>query len=223
MELDKKFWDNAQEQEAITWNRDNAGERKEKIEREFIRYPKLIKDLNLPYLDLTDKTVVEIGAGPISVLTCLRAAKKIAVEPLWPKYAEYFELAKDIEWHNSVGEHTGLEYGIHDVVLIINALDHMCDPAAVIAEALNLLKPSGYLGVITCIDNALHNPHPAHKINIDGSLLHLWVDPFFETCHELNYAKDDYRYGWRPFKGKIGTPAIAWLGRKVTGYPEEER
>lgn len=211
------IWEKTLVEEAKTWNIEDPVARAEKVERERIRYPKLIKDLNLHYLNFEDKKVVEIGSGPISVLSCLKVMEKTAIDPLIDEYKKFHRLAEDIDWLNACGEQHILGFAYADLVLIINALDHTRDPQCVIKEAIRILKPSGYLGIITCIDNAIHNPHPAHVHNIDAYKLHSMVDDTFETVHEL---KDGYRYGWRHYKGKVGTPAMAWLGRKVTGYKD---
>ena len=71
-----------------------------------------------------------------------------------------------------------------DLVITMNSLDHCENPDEVIKEIRRVIKPSGYLAIHICINNAINNPHPSHKININSEWLHNRLDDMFETVSE---------------------------------------
>lgn len=213
----KTPYDNAMKAEADSWCIADPQARSEKAMRERIRYPKIIKDLRLNDLELTDKTILDIGAGPISILTCLDAGVKLAVEPLHDEYRKFYYPSPEITWYACEGEKLPFAASWLDVAVSTNSLDHCADPKAVIKEATRVLKYSGYLAVMCCERLAEIHLHPAHLNSITYRHFRAMVDNDFETVHELSWAMDGYRYGWVNFRGRVGQPAFCWLGRKTKG------
>jgi len=208
-------WEDAQFAEIQTWNIEDEKMRREKIERETARYPKLRRDMGLNLISTHDKTVVEIGGGPVGVIYDLEAKERIIIEPLTEEYKECFPCPYHI---NAIGEEMPLENDSVDVVVIANALDHCKNPSLVIQEVKRVLRPGGWFAISNCIDLAVIHKHPGHKFNLDEFWFHSEIDSDFETVHELTYRKDNYRYGWMSYEGRVGQPAWAGLYRKVTGY-----
>lgn len=205
-------------EEFKTWNLSDQAERDEKIERERVRYPKMLEDMGITLLDTVGKTVVDVGSGPISALQYIEAGYKVAVDPLVDEYAKlYYILDPTIWWINAeIDGDIFLQDEYYDLAICMNALDHFDKPATAISRIERALVPGGFFGVHCCIKNAIYNPHPAHIHNITYELFREWVDESFETVHEKFV-----RYSWRKYKGKVGQLAFAWLGRKVLGYKEK--
>lgn len=210
-----KSYDSIQHDEAITWCIKNQNLRDEKIMREWIRYPKLIKDLLLDRIDTQNMEILDVGGGPISLITLLSAKKRIVLDPLTEEYKKYFPCPYHIK---AFGENIPFENNSFDLVVTTNALDHTENPSKTVEEMNRVLRSGGYFAVMCTENNALTHPHPAHVHNLTSDFIHDLLDDKYETVWELNYKKDKYRYGWVPFQGKVGQPAFAVLFRKTIGY-----
>lgn len=201
-------------EEFKTWNLADPEARDEKIERERVRYPKMLEDMGITLLDTVGKTVVDVGSGPISALQYIEAKSKLALDPLIDEYRRlYYILDPTIDWIKGEAELIPFSDEYCDLVICMNALDHFESPEKAISEITRILRPGGYFGVHCCIKNAIYNPHPAHIHNITYELFRKWVDGEYETVHEKFT-----RYSWRMYKGKRGQLVFCWLGRRVTGY-----
>lgn len=187
----------------------------EKIERETARYPKIRRDIGLDLINLRNKFVVEVGGGPVGVIADIRCARKEIVEPLTETYKEYWPCPYHVP---GVGEALPYGNGEVDVVVITNALDHCQRPEIVLWEVKRVLRPGGWLALENCTNLAAIHPHEGHRFNLDEDWLHGIIDSDFETVQEMNFKKDEYRYGWVKYEGIIGQPAFCGLYRKVTGY-----
>ena len=210
-----KNWQEAQISESESWLIKEPKKRREKIEREIVRYPKMIEEMGLNLIDLSNKKVLEIGGGSIGIIANLHCGEKTILEPLTKDYKKYWTCPYHIV---GVGEAIPFKNGEIDVVVITNALDHCQTPEIVIYEIKRVLRAGGWLAVHNAIDLAAIHPHPAHTRNLDEFWFHNIIDTDFETVHELTFRKNGLRYGWISYERKIGQPAWAGLYRKVTGY-----
>lgn len=208
-------WEDAQEAEKSSWMIENLVRRKEKIERETARYPRMRKQMGLHLIDLADKFVLEIGGGPIGIIADLYCKDKVILDPLAEDFMEYWPCPYHLR---GKGEDIPFDDSEIDAVVISNALDHCVFPSVVLKEIERVLKPGGWLGVFNCIHLATISNHPAHRYDLDDGWFHYMIDTSFETVHELTYLRDGLRYGWKFFNGKVGQPAWAGLYRKVVGY-----
>ncbi|HEY2602871.1 MAG TPA: class I SAM-dependent methyltransferase [Thermoleophilaceae bacterium] len=91
------------------------------------------------------KVVVDIGPGPLGFPDACGARVSIGVEPLAERFAAAGLLIPDSEAvYLAVGaEEIPLVSGTVDVALSRNSLDHVRDPAAVVAEVRRILRPGG--------------------------------------------------------------------------------
>jgi len=90
--------------------------------------------------------VADIGGGPTSGLAYMQSpTKKIIVEPLLDKYIEsgYPKYNDDIEAVCSIAEEIPLPDNCADIVVTVNALDHVDDVDKTVAEIRRILKPNG--------------------------------------------------------------------------------
>ena len=203
------------EAEAATWCMPDHKVRSEKLQREVIRYPKLIKDLLLDKLNTHTMDILDVGGGPVSVASFLAAKSRVVLDPLTDEYKKYFSCRDHIK---ASGEAIPRPDASFDLAISTNALDHTEDPLKTVSEMDRVLRPGGFMALMCAENNALTNPHPSHKINLTTEDMHEWLDPTYETVWELNYAQDKYRYGWVLYEGKVGQPAWAMLMRKTVGY-----
>lgn len=208
-------WEDAQEAEKSSWLIGDSTKRKEKVEREVARFPRIRKQMGLHLIDLTDKFVLEIGGGPIGIIADLHCGEKVILDPLTEDFKKFWPCPYHIE---GVGESIPFKDSEVDVVVISNTLDHCQRPEQVLGEVKRVLRAGGWLAVCSCINLAAVHPHPAHRLNLDEWWFHNIIDNEFETVHELTFAKDGLRYGWVLFEGRVGQGAFAGLYRKVTGY-----
>lgn len=211
----KSEWEQAQEAECGSWLLEDESERLEKIERETARYPKIRKEIGLDRIDLSNKFVVELGGGPVGVIADVKAARKVILEPLTNEFKDFYECPYHVK---GVGEAIPFKNNEVDVVVITNALDHCQTPEIVLHEIKRVLRPGGFLAIHNCINLASIHKHPGHRLNLDEDWFHSIIDSDFETVHELTFKKDDLRYGWVKYRGRVGQPAWAGLYRKVSGY-----
>ena len=209
----RKYQDQLRE-EVKTWCLPDEYDRAEKMRRERIRAPKLIKDLLLDKLDTHQMDIMEVGGGPEPISDFLQYRSRVVLDPCSDNYREFFpcpdHLTQKIEDFDS-GPFASL-------VICTNALDHVEKPRLAVEKMDEALVPGGYLAIMCAENNALTNPHPCHEHNLTADLIHEWVDEDYETVWELTFAKDNYRYGWVKYEGKRGQPAFALLLRKCVGY-----
>lgn len=204
-------------EEVKTWCIEDPEKRFEKLQRERIRHPKLIKDLLLDQLDTSSMCVLEIGGGPEPVSDLLPFKFRIVIDPCTSEYRKYFPCPDHI---NEQAEKMGddLWHETFDLCVCTNALDHVRDVSQVLSRIYRCLKPGGFFAVMCAENNAITNPHPCHTINLTAADLHRHCDGWAETVWELNYQRDGYRYGWVEYQGRVGQPAFAILFRKTVGY-----
>lgn len=121
-------------------------------------------------------SAVEIGAGPYPALAAApRWRRAVAVDPLARRYADEGLLtpaAAHVVYVQAPGERVPLPGGFADLVVIENALDHVRDPEAVVAEIDRLLVPGGLLWLL--VDLSEHrdemHPHPFNQARVRSIL-----------------------------------------------------
>jgi len=123
-----------------------------------------------------ERSVVEIGAGPYpAVAASPRWKRAVAVDPIAKAYIEEGlvpEAASHVTYLECPGERVPLASGSADLVIIENALDHVSDPGAVLAEIRRLLAPGGLLWLLVDLSNHSDHmhPHPFDEARLRGLL-----------------------------------------------------
>jgi SAM-dependent methyltransferase len=109
----------------------------------------LMESLKDIVLDLDKSTVLEVGSGPVGIVSFLNASRKVAVDPLADYYGTAVELSKhrspDVEYLATKGEELPFEKDLFDLVIIDNVIDHVLNAEAVMSEIIRVLKPGGVL------------------------------------------------------------------------------
>lgn len=122
-----------------------------------------------------ERSCVEIGGGPHPAVAQTRFRWAVMVDPLseayvveelTPRSAEY------VVFMPAAGESIGLPSRSADLVIIENALDHVDDPRAVLAECYRLCAPGGLLWLLVdLMDYADHmHPNPLNEDRLRGLL-----------------------------------------------------
>ena len=92
------------------------------------------------------KRVLDIGCGPYGLIHYLdNARERVRIDPLLPQYESKMALTGPQLSLSALGEHLPLVSDSVDVAICFNALDHMCDPGAALAEIRRVLRPGGTL------------------------------------------------------------------------------
>jgi SAM-dependent methyltransferase len=129
------------------------------------------------------QSAVEIGAGPFPALAAApRWRRAVAVDPLARSYGDEGLLpasADHIVYIEASGERIPLPGSFADLVIIENALDHVSDPAAVLAEIRRLLRDGGLLWLLVDLSNYSDHmhPHPFNEERLRGLLTSAGFEP----------------------------------------------
>lgn len=200
----------AQKEEAKTWLIQDPILFKDKKQRETIRYPLLKKQMGLNYLDTSDMTVYDVGAGPFGGVSSIIRAKDIyRVEPLKEEYAKIANV------DGYIGEQAErVDYRDADLVICTNAMDHFDSPRMFLLQLKLTMKYGAYFAHFHAIDNAITHKHKAHQHNVNQEIVREILNDDFELVWEMDYQNDGLTYAWRK------QPAFAQLWRKTTGYNE---
>ena len=108
------------------------------------------------------RVVLDIGPGPVGLPEACGASVALAVEPLAPQLDAAGLLLRGDAVYLAIGaESMPLLDGSLDVVVARNSLDHVVDPAAVLAEVVRVLRPGGTLILNVDVDGepTAEEPH----------------------------------------------------------------
>ncbi|MCC6661687.1 MAG: class I SAM-dependent methyltransferase [Phycisphaerales bacterium] len=155
------------------------------------------------------QSVVEIGAGPYPAVAAAPAWRRaVAVDPLASGYAREGllpEACDRVTYIEAPGEAVPLASGCADLVIIENALDHVADPEAVVAECRRLLRSGGLLWVL--VDLSEHrdhmHPHPFSESRIRGLL----TSGGFEMMHDRVSDHKSHPKAYGEYRGLLKKPA----------------
>lgn len=101
-----------------------------------------------PDMDFSNEVLVDIGGGPIGILTQLKAKRKIVVDPLSiPTKDESIERLTDM------GEEISLPDEIANKVFLCNVLQHVMSPEKVMKECWRILKTGGTFFILEQIND----------------------------------------------------------------------
>ena len=205
-----KDYKSIQEEEAATWLIEDPIKRKEKAQREVIRYPLLLKQMGLNHLDTSSMVVWDVGAGPLQgVSQFLNCKHRVPIDPLKEQYAKYFQVDNYLGYK---AENLGERLSQPDLIIVTNALDHFEAPGKFLLDLVNYTKPSCYVSMFHAIDNAYSHPHDAHQWNINWESVWEILKNDFEVVWYMDFKNDGLTYGW------LKQPAFSFLVRRTTGY-----
>lgn len=114
-------------------------------------------------LDMAGKRVLDVGGGPVSMtLRCYNHGGLVVVDPLeWPRSAMRRYENYGIEFQRAPGEDLDqLDIGEFDEVWIYNVLQHVSDPAKILANAVDRVTPRGLLRIFEWLWIPADKCHP---------------------------------------------------------------
>lgn len=205
-------YESAQQAEADSWILADPRAQAEKLRRERMRHHRMIKDLLLDHLGTHDMDVMEVGGGPLPISDLLPFRSRLVIDPLSTIYAQIAPCPDHME--AKIEDDPYLTDSM-DLIIATNSLDHVENVQRALQIMDSYLRYGGYMAILCAENNAIINPHPAHKINLTARDIHNQLDATYETVWEKTWQQDGHRYGWKPYEGRCGQPAFALLMRKA--------
>jgi ubiquinone/menaquinone biosynthesis C-methylase UbiE len=177
MEEMEKRWSAAQSKEDSFWQR--PGVLGSEMERVMARYGPVIKNMEA-HLD-ADSTILDVGCGPTCSGQLFGVGTKTYLDPLMDSYLKtYPENLPEGEKIASTAEDIPRPDESFDVVLCVNALDHMIHPEKALVEMRRVLKKNGIL----LLGIFLH-PGPIAMLR---RFVEKWLPMFREDAHPYSYT-----------------------------------
>jgi len=146
--VSERRWRQAQEHERDFWRRWRALPPYQGLDLERYWAGERAR-FGLPADFFAGRRVLDVGCGPVGWIHFLpEAALRVRLDPLLPEYAERLPLAEPQLSLAAAAEALPLRDSSVEVCVCFNALDHMRDPAAALAEIARVLCPGGSLLVM---------------------------------------------------------------------------
>jgi SAM-dependent methyltransferase len=99
--------------------------------------------------DLSDANILEVGSGPVGLVSGMKVGRRVATDPLMDFYDSQPSLTKfrdpNVKFVCTPGEELPFEDQFFDMVVIENVIDHVQNVHGVMAEIYRVLKPDGIL------------------------------------------------------------------------------
>jgi len=161
-----------------------------------------------------ERVAVEIGAGPYPVLAAAEWKVAVAVDPLADGYVSEGLLpveahADRLVYIAAAGERVPLASASADLVVMENCLDHVSDPARVLAETRRLLRPGGLCWLLVDLMDYRDEQHP-HAFN-EPRLRALLTEAGFETVHERVSDHKSHPQAYGELRALLRKPGAAPL------------
>lgn len=178
----ERRWSVAQSKEEVFWRRKSVFN--SQMERVISRYGPVIDKISdrlAPY-----STILDVGCGPTCAGQLFSVGIKTYLDPLMDSFLKTYpeKLAKG-EKICSTAENIPKPDESFDVVLCVNALDHMFDPEKALDEIHRVLKRGGIfvLGIFL---------HPL-PVAMARRFIERWLPIFREDAHPYSYTLKSLR------------------------------
>jgi SAM-dependent methyltransferase len=178
----EKRWLQAQMKEDAFWKREGVLE--PQMERVISRYKPVIERIsqNIP----PDAVILDVGCGPTCAARLFRPGLKIFMDPLMGSYHKrYSGILPAGQKISCTAEGIPLRDNSSDVVLCMNALDHMIDPGRALGEIHRVLKREG----IFILGLFIHPPF----IAVARRFIEHYLPQLREDAHPYSYTKKGIR------------------------------
>lgn len=141
--------------------------------------------------------VIDIGCGPRGSLCWITGARLcIGVDPLADAYRELGIADQPMSYVGAAAERLPLKDASIDVVITINALDHVDDIHAAFREIRRVLRPGGlFMGSINLREvPTATEPSVVSRTCVERELLAGWRVEYLLVFPECDVPDDAYRY-----------------------------
>ena len=152
-----------------------------------------------------EEVIVDIGAGPLGILTKLKAKRKIAVDPL-----AFDTTDRSIERIKAPGEKIPLDNDVAGRIFIYNVLQHVCSPVKILDEIHRLLKPGGTVYLWEQLNLPANQTHP-HSLKLE--LFEEWLERHHLDVIERIHEHDCY-FGEPKYAPGTGYSTLCLIARK---------
>lgn len=152
--VDQERWQRAQRYEASYWNRASNLVRNETKDLAWYgwradRLGERLRALGLDHLTEGYSDVLEVGSGPVGLVSFFPAGRAVAVDPLAERFSRMSALTQfrsdSVFYHRAVGEQLPFRDGVFDLLVIENCIDHVRDVQQVMTEIARVLTAGGVL------------------------------------------------------------------------------
>ncbi|HJX34556.1 MAG TPA: class I SAM-dependent methyltransferase [Desulfatiglandales bacterium] len=179
----EKRWLQAQMKEDAFWKREGVLE--PQMERVISRYRPVIERISqkLP----PNAVILDVGCGPTCAARLFGSGLKIFMDPLMSSYQKkYSGILPEGQRVSCTAEGIPLRDNSSDIVLCVNALDHMIDPGRALGEIYRVLKRDG----IFILGLFIHPPF----IAVARRFIEHYLPLLREDAHPYSYTKKSARH-----------------------------
>lgn len=141
-----------------------------------------------------DCRILEVGSGPIGIVSYLRWGERYAIDPLSDFYKENPSLValrnESVNYITGKGEEIPFPDGHFSIVIIDNVLDHVSVPGAVLREVRRVLADNGLLYIEL-------NIRTFWGYLIHSALSRLSIDkghPYSFTSSKIRHFLEDHQF-----------------------------
>lgn len=194
-------WRYAQSKEDGFWKRNGVFD--DQIARVVSRYGQVIAELSKELKP--ESNILDVGCGPTCAGALFSVGSKSFLDPLMDSYLKtYPEKLPEGEKLCCPAESIPKEDESFDVVISVNALDHMINPVEVLSEIRRVLKKNGtfLLGIflhpapIAFLRRFIENCLPflredAHPYSYTLASIRELLDEYFDIAKEIRVYKKD--------------------------------
>lgn len=175
-------WNVAQSTEEAFWKR--SGVLDTEMKRVLCRYAAVIGEISKTLCP--NPKILDVGCGPTCAGRLFRVGSKTYLDPLMDSYVKiYPDRLPDGEKLCATAEAIPKQDECFDVVISVNALDHMIDPIKVLSEIKRVLKKDG----IFALGIFLHPP----PIAFSRKIIERFLPVFREEAHPYSYTVESIR------------------------------
>jgi ubiquinone/menaquinone biosynthesis C-methylase UbiE len=194
-----KRWETAQNYEREYWRRiaeNIAADSKKQLtwySWKASEFKKKLEDVNLCF-NKENCRILEIGSGPIGIVSYLQWGEKFAIDPLNDFYKANPNLVAvrngEVHYVSGTGEQLPYSDGFFNVVIIDNVLDHVQSPGVVLEQIYRVLSLEGLLYIEL-------NIHTLWGFVLHSALAKLKIDkghPHSYTSKKIKYTLEQYGF-----------------------------
>lgn len=207
--VDRARWRRAQEYEADYWG--GVADKQADLSWYEWRANRLaghLDEIGLSRLTDGESAVLEIGSGPVGLVSFFPGRHRVAVDPLAREFTLRPELValrdESVRFLSSAGERLPLRDDAFDLVVIENCIDHVRDVDAVMQEIARVLTPSGVLYLTV-------NCRSRWGVFAHGVLAKLRIDP----GHPHSFSRRRLRRLLERHGFRVSDLAMGSLGRAL--------
>lgn len=178
----EKRWLQAQIKEDAFWKREGVLE--PQMERVISRYKPVIERTSQKVPP--NAVILDVGCGPTCAARLFGSGLKIFMDPLINSYQnKYSEILPTGQKISCTAERIPLKDNSSDIVLCVNALDHMIDPGKALGEIHRVLKREG----IFILGLFIHPPF----IAVARRFIEHYLPMLREDAHPYSYTNKSAR------------------------------